>query len=242
LRAPSNFSINAYQMFAVGGVDASGYPNAPYPIASWSGRGPTPCAPADPDNIKPEIVAPGIDIYTCSGTLISGHSFAEAHVAGVIALMREACSDCDYITIKAALMNTAIDEGAAGEDNTYGHGFVDAFAAVLAVMPWGRCCYGGGSCVDVTLPECEALNGEWTQGVSCVTGCLESIDNLTAYATGGDVVLRWSAVPFATFYRIYTSPTSEEPWTLLDSTTATVYTHVGAAEPRLSYDVRACSQ
>jgi hypothetical protein len=118
--------------------------------------------------------------------------------------MREACPDCDYITIKDALMNTAIDEGVGGEDNLYGHGFVDAYAAVQSVM-------------------------------------LPGIADLTIHPVGNDVVLRWSAVPFAMFYRIYTSPTSEAPWTLLDSTAATTYTHVGAAEPILHYDVRACS-
>jgi subtilisin family serine protease len=201
LRSPAIFSLSAEQIFAVGSVDASNYPNAPYPLASWSTHGPTPCTPAIPDNIKPEIVSPAIDIVTCSGssgyTSYSGASFAEAHVAGIVALMRQACPDCDYITIKQALMTTAVDEGAIGEDNLYGHGFVDAYAAVLAVLP--------------------------------------VIDDLTIHPSGNDIVLRWSAAPYAAYYRIYTSATSEEPWALLDSTTATVYTHVNGTADSLRY-------
>jgi hypothetical protein len=65
---------------------------------------------------------------------MSGTSMAGPHVAGVVALMRSANPNLDVITIKQVLMDTAIDLGPVGEDNTYGHGFVDAYAAVLAVM------------------------------------------------------------------------------------------------------------
>jgi bacillopeptidase F len=137
LRSPAIYSINAYQIFSIGAVNATNYP-APYPIASFSSRGPTPCTPYSPDNIKPEICAPGVDVYSSynSGgyTNMSGTSMAGPHIAGIVALMREACPDCDYITIKQALMSTAIDYGSAGQDNTYGWGFVDGYNAVLAVM------------------------------------------------------------------------------------------------------------
>jgi len=140
LRSPAIYSINSRQIFAVGAVDATNF-NAPYPIASFSSRGPTQCTPAVPDNIKPEISAPGVDVYSSlAGQLggpygnLSGTSMAGPHIAGVVALMREACPDCDYITIKDALMATAIDYGTAGQDNTYGWGFVDGYNAVLAVM------------------------------------------------------------------------------------------------------------
>ncbi len=137
LRSPAIWSINSRQVFSVGAVDATNF-GAPYPIASFSSRGPTPCLPAVPDNIKPEISAPGVDVYSSwnSGgyNTISGTSMAGPHIAGVVALMREACPNCDYITIKDVLMNTAIDYGSAGQDNTYGWGFVDGYNAVLAVM------------------------------------------------------------------------------------------------------------
>ncbi len=142
LRSPAIYSINQYQIFSVGAVDAQdGLP--PFPIASFSSLGPTPCTPAVPDNIKPEISAPGVNVYSSvpgggySGTY-SGTSMAGPHVAGVVALMREACPDCDHQSIKQAIMNTALDQGAAGQDNTYGWGVIRAYEAVTSVSNLGR--------------------------------------------------------------------------------------------------------
>lgn len=144
LRSPAIYSLNAYQIFSVGAVDATNF-GAPYPLASFSSQGPTPCAPAIPDNIKPEISAPGVNVYSSvpGGGYSSGYSgtsMAGPHVAGVVALMREACPNCDHITIKDAIMQTAIDYGPAGQDNQYGHGFIDAYDAVVMVSALGRVC------------------------------------------------------------------------------------------------------
>lgn len=153
LRTPAIHSFNAYQIFSVGAVDAQDGA-APFPIASFSSLGPTPCTPASPDNIKPEISAPGVNIYSSvpgggyDGTY-SGTSMAGPHVAGVVALMREACPDCDHITIKDAIMQTALDQGPAGQDNTYGHGVIRAYEAVLAVSNLGRI---GGVVTDGVNP------------------------------------------------------------------------------------------
>jgi subtilisin family serine protease len=142
LRSPAIYSLNAYQIFSVGAVDATNF-GWPYPLASFSSQGPTPCTPASPDNIKPEISAPGVDVYSSipgggySGSY-SGTSMAGPHVAGVVALMREACPNCDHITIKDAIMTTAHDLGAVGQDNQFGHGFIDAYDAVTAVSSLGR--------------------------------------------------------------------------------------------------------
>jgi len=153
LRTPAIHSFNAYQVFSVGAVDAQdGAP--PFPIASFSSLGPTPCTPFVPDNIKPEISAPGVNIYSSvpgggyDGTY-SGTSMAGPHVAGVVALMREACPNCDHITIKDAIMQTALDQGVAGQDNTYGYGVIRAYEAVLAVSNLGRI---GGIVTDGVNP------------------------------------------------------------------------------------------
>jgi hypothetical protein len=147
LRSPSTYSLNETQIFSVGAVDASAYPTTPYPIASFSSQGPTPCTPASPNNIKPEISAPGVNVYSSipgggyDGTW-SGTSMATPHIAGVVALMRQACPNCDPTTIKMALMNTAVETGyitpPATENNVFGNGFVDAYAAVVAVSNLGR--------------------------------------------------------------------------------------------------------
>jgi len=132
LRSPADRATDQYNAFSVG----STLPNAPYDISSFSSRGPSGCGGAYAT--KPEIVAPGSDIYSAAPgggyQYLSGTSMAGPHVAGVVALMRAANPGLDVITVKEILMQTAVDLGPAGEENTYGHGFVNAYDAVLAVM------------------------------------------------------------------------------------------------------------
>jgi len=132
-RSPANICNTPTVNFSVGAVDCENY-NWPYPIASWSSRGPSDC---DGVTIKPELVAPGVYVYssynTGGYTRMSGTSMAGPHVAGVVALMRQANPNADVQWIKEILMSTSHDLGTAGEDNTYGWGFIDAYEAVLAV-------------------------------------------------------------------------------------------------------------
>jgi subtilisin family serine protease len=133
-RSPANICKSPTVNFSVGAVDAEYY-SWPYPICSFSSRGPSDC---DGVTIKPEVSAPGYYVYssypTGGYTRMSGTSMAGPHVAGVVALMRQANPNADVQTIKQILMNTARDEGTPGEDNDYGWGCIDAYAAVLAVM------------------------------------------------------------------------------------------------------------
>jgi hypothetical protein len=72
--------------------------------------------------------------------------------------MRQADPDLDVDSIKRILMETARDEGPAGEDNTYGWGFVDAYAAVQKVLNDYGTVEGqvrNGSWQDEPLPEAE---------------------------------------------------------------------------------------
>lgn len=134
--SPANLAYNETQVFAVGNVNSSDFAS-PYPIYPSSSRGPTLCIPSGPLSIKPEIVAPGTLIKSAypGGSYLwaTGTSMAAPHVSGTIALMRQACPDCDPQTIKEALMETAHDFGQEGADNEYGSGFLDAYAAVLSV-------------------------------------------------------------------------------------------------------------
>ncbi len=134
LRSPATICNTPTVNFSVGAVDCENY-GWPYPIASFSSRGPSDC---DGVSIKPEVSAPGVDVYSTypggSYVRMSGTSMAGPHVSGVVALMRQANPDADVQTIKQILMETARDLGTAGEDNTYGWGVIDAYQAVLAVM------------------------------------------------------------------------------------------------------------
>jgi subtilisin family serine protease len=135
LRSPADRATTLENCFSVGATQFY----SPFEIWESSSRGPAGrlCGP-EANLIKPEIVAPGVDIYSCipgdQYVNYSGTSMAGPHVAGVIALMRSADPDVDVITIKQVLMETAIDLGDAGEDNDYGHGFLDAHAAVQTLL------------------------------------------------------------------------------------------------------------
>jgi len=135
-RSPANIINTPTTNFSVGAVDATHY-DFPYPIAGFSSRGPSDC---DGATIKPEVVAPGVEVYSSvpgggyEQLYWDGTSMAGPHVAGIVALLREVNPDLGVDEIKQILMSTTVDLGSAGEENTYGHGLVDAYAAVLSVM------------------------------------------------------------------------------------------------------------
>ncbi|MEN8006136.1 MAG: S8 family serine peptidase, partial [Candidatus Krumholzibacteriota bacterium] len=133
LRMPADRATTATNCFAVGSV----YPTPPFLTSFFSSRGPSACG--GPHEIKPEVMAPGNGIYsTWPGggyAYLSGTSMAAPHVSGVVALMRQANPNADVTTIKETLMATAIDIRDIGEDNESGWGLIDAYEAVLAIMP-----------------------------------------------------------------------------------------------------------
>ena len=137
LRSPADRATTRVQRFSVGAVDATNYA-FPYPIASFSSRGPTSCAGVlGAAEDQAGDLGARRPVYSSVPTgygYKDGTSMAGPHVAGVVALMRQANPDLSVNTIKRILMNTARDLGAAGEDNTYGWGMVDAYAAVDSAM------------------------------------------------------------------------------------------------------------
>ncbi len=132
LRSPADRADSPYNAFSVGSTQYY----APYEISGFSSRGPSACG--GPYAMKPEVSAPGSNIYSAQPgggyQNLSGTSMAGPHVAGVVALMYAANPNLDVETVKQVLMDTCLDRGDEGEDNTYGHGFIDAYEAVLAVM------------------------------------------------------------------------------------------------------------
>jgi hypothetical protein len=133
ITVPKNINTNEVNVFATGAVDASNV------IASFSSRGPSDCGGTGSLLIKPEACAPGVSVRSSYGTsgsgyaFLSGTSMACPHIVGAIALLREAHPEKTGFEIKTALYNTAIDLGTAGEDNNYGKGIIDVYAAHLSL-------------------------------------------------------------------------------------------------------------
>ncbi len=171
LRSPADRAASPTNCFSVGSTITS----SPYTVSSFSSRGPSGCG--GEFAMKPEIMAPGSDIYSVEAggtyTYMSGTSMAGPHLAGVVALMRASNPNVDVITVKEVLMNTAIDLGVPGEDNDYGHGFVDAYQAVVSVMGGIGTVAGNISDSDTGLPIAGALVkkvGAPNQAVTDVNG------------------------------------------------------------------------
>lgn len=85
------------------------------------------------------IAAPGVNLMlpTVGGNyrMTSGTSFSAAEITGVIALMLERNPGLNPEAVRRALISTARDLGAPGIDPLFGAGLVDAYQAVLSVMP-----------------------------------------------------------------------------------------------------------
>ena len=126
--------------FSVGAIDSAG------DLASFSSRGPVEVDGSD--RIKPDIVAPGVDVLSAlpGGTYgeNSGTSMAGPHVAGVVALMWSAQPRLigDIDRTEQILAETArpydgaqtacLDAGVP--NNGAGYGLADAYAAVQAAL------------------------------------------------------------------------------------------------------------
>ncbi len=93
--------------------------------ASWSEYGPF-----------VDITAPGVSIRTTynNGGYVyySGTSFSSPMTAGLGALIYSVNPNFTPAEVEDILFSTAVDLGSAGDDDVYGHGRIDAGAAVIA--------------------------------------------------------------------------------------------------------------
>lgn len=119
------------ESYASGAFDSSGA------IASFSSRG-----PGESGDIKPNLAAPGVNVRSSvpgnGYATNSGTSMASPHTAGTVALMWSAAPSLagDIVQTEALLDESAVDVndttcgGTAADNNVWGEGKLDAFAAV----------------------------------------------------------------------------------------------------------------
>ncbi|MFQ5606621.1 MAG: PKD domain-containing protein [Candidatus Zixiibacteriota bacterium] len=97
-------------------------------LANFSSRG-----------LTVELTAPGVDVLSTwpgGGYLrLPGTSMAAPHVTGVVALMLSSGQFATPAELRARLTSTATDLGLPGRDLSFGHGLVNADAALGAAVP-----------------------------------------------------------------------------------------------------------
>lgn len=135
---PKNINTNEVNIFCTAAIDGAAYlGGSNTPIASFSSRGPSDCGGTGSLLIKPEASAPGVSVRSSGSatgyTSLSGTSMAAPHVAGAVALLKQFAPQLTGRQILEALYYTAKDLGAAGEDNDYGMGLIDVYAAFLSL-------------------------------------------------------------------------------------------------------------
>ena len=131
VKAPQRINSNVVNTFCVGSVNANA---ENLMISTFSTRGPTQC-PSEGGSLEiyPEVSAPGQAVRSASGEngfdIKSGTSMAAPHVTGCFLLLKEAFPFLSGEEILLAIYYTAVDLGEEGEDNIYGMGIIDGFAA-----------------------------------------------------------------------------------------------------------------
>lgn len=130
VKHPQFVNTSDVNIFSIGAIDGN---NAALPIAGFSSRGPSLCGQTGSLLIKPEVVAPGVNVRSAFGKTgygsLSGTSMSCPHVSGAVVLLKEAFPQLGGDSLLYALYASAIDMGDPGEDNIFGRGRIDVLAA-----------------------------------------------------------------------------------------------------------------
>lgn len=137
VRSPAILNYDLVHTFAVGNINANAMV-----INPSSSRGPSICFSSDSSLlIKPEVSAPGTDIRSSvvgGYSSFTGTSMASPHTAGAFLLLREAFPDLAEEDLLLSMYFTAVDMGLPGEDNVYGMGLLDIYAAYQYLINQGH--------------------------------------------------------------------------------------------------------
>ncbi len=180
LGVPTSLSpANNLGAISVGAVDFN------MDVADISARGHNACDAS----IFPTLVAPGKAVVTADLTASglfpdsyaprSGTSFSAPHVAGAIALLMGAFPSTSLDDIEAALVASALDIGAPGDDNDSGSGILDVAAAFELLVPAGCIDNDGDGFfrqVDCGTPvDCD--DNDTTANPGEIEECTDTVDN-----------------------------------------------------------------
>lgn len=142
---------------AVGAVDSDSA------LISLSSTGPSACG----GGIYPQLTAPGLNIFTANltyngifpdmTTYASGTSLSAPHVAGAMVLLRSASPDATVADMEQALLDSAVDLGDSGPDDSYGYGLVQTSAALDLI---GGGSTGGGTDPPPPPPEPQCIDAD----------------------------------------------------------------------------------
>jgi subtilisin family serine protease len=184
ITAPKNINRDETNVYSVGAISSWSYlGGSTTPIASFSSRGPSLCGGIGSLLIKPEVSAPGVNVRSCIAdndnaydTTYSGTSMACPHVVGAIGLLKQAFPTLTGKQIKLALYNTARDLGTAGEDNTYGKGLIDVYAAFLSLGIPDSVAPTKINNLSVTDPTSNSLSLQWTAPLDTSVGGVTQYD------------------------------------------------------------------
>lgn len=202
ITSPKNINTNEVNVFSTGNIQGA---VGGFPIANSSSRGPSICINTSQELlIKPEVVAPGTNVRSASGTNsyanLTGTSMAAPHVAGAVLLLKEAFPYLPGSDILRAIYYSATDLGTPGEDNTFGNGLMNLEAAFNYLISQNyvpaRPNYGDYNLRAQAMVQPEPIF------------CSDSIQPTISFVNLGD-----SAVTSATiFYRIGNQPFASMPW------------------------------
>lgn len=204
-------------------------------IADFSSTGP-----------EVELAAPGVDIkstYTNGQYAIgSGTSMACPHVAGAAALAWAADPSLTAEQLRIRLQQTAEDLGAAGRDNLYGYGLVNAAAAaqaadihdvaVTAIAAPSSVFAGDTVAIDVTVQNQGTFGETFDVVLTDNTTTIDTQSMSLAASTSATVGFSWNttgAKPGSHTLKATGGPVANETDTADNSRSATVTVKMPAA-------------
>jgi subtilisin family serine protease len=196
-------------------------------LADFSYRGPTPGNLAD--ETKPDISAPGVDIYAGLDPqdgnygFMSGTSMATPHITGSGALIRAVHPDWTVTEVKSALMTTATNADGTEEDGTtpwniddVGSGRVDLTKAALVGLTFDETYANYVAANPATGGDVKTLNLPALRNMGCDTSCTWTRTVKNRLSTSGT----WNVT--STTPSSYTVAASPSSFTLAPGATQTI--------------------